>query len=34
MPLSYVVYGSVGFIAAAFCVYLIFRISRKDEESS
>jgi hypothetical protein len=30
MPFSYIVYGSVGFLAAGICVYLIFRIADKD----
>jgi hypothetical protein len=32
MPFSYIVYGSLGFVAAAICIYFIFRIARKDEE--
>jgi hypothetical protein len=31
MPMSYVVYGSLGFLAAAVCVYFILRIASKDK---
>jgi hypothetical protein len=31
MPFSYIVYGSVGFVAAAICIYFIVRIADKDK---
>lgn len=31
MPFSYIVYGSVGFLLAAICVFFIFRIADKDQ---
>lgn len=31
MPFSYIVYGSLGFLAAAICVILIIRIADKDQ---
>ncbi len=34
MPFSYIVYGSVGFVAAAICIFFIFRIAKKGKDEN
>ncbi len=33
MPFSYIVYGSIGVIAAAVCVFFIIRIAKRDKRT-